>query len=103
MDVYTGKGGMLTGVARLEQEFREQLESRLREQAIEAKKKEIDRIRCMAQIETSSSEAQIEKATIELKNLKTEDEISQEARKCRELIRNGTTEEGSLPGQGVHS
>ena len=96
MDVYTGKGGMLTGVARLEQEYREQLENRQREQAIEVKKREIDRMRSSLQADVSTSESQIERAKIELSIMETEDKISQEARMRREAIRMSTSEEGKL-------
>jgi len=112
--IYTGKGGMLTGVARIEQEFREQLESRQREQAILEKKQEIIRLRSTLQTEISTSEAQIEKATLELRALENEDEISEKARKRRKLIRNNSTsagagrlqdhsDEGSQAGQEVRS
>ena len=90
MEVYTGKGGMLTGVARLEQELREQLEIRQRELSIAAKKQEINLLRSTLQTERTAAEAQIGKATIELGSLENENGISQIARKRREQIRNST-------------
>jgi circadian clock protein KaiC len=87
MDIYTGKGGMLTGVARLEQEYREQLELRQREQGIEAKKREIKRMRSSLESDLSALEAQIERATIELSIMETEDKIAQNARRRREEMR----------------
>jgi circadian clock protein KaiC len=86
-DIYTGTGGMLTGVARIEQEYREELEARQREQAILAKKKEIESMRSKLDMEASTVESLIEKAKNELSALEIEDEISEEARRRREGLR----------------
>jgi circadian clock protein KaiC len=106
MDVYTGKGGMLTGVARLEKEFRELLEARQHEQAIEIKKQELNQLRNAFQSQTFATEAQIKKTEIELKIMETENQISQEGLMRRESIRKNTKGEGSLdehPCEGSQS
>jgi circadian clock protein KaiC len=91
MEVYTGKGGMLTGVARLEQEYREELEAQHRKQEIESKKKEIQHLKSALQSDIASTESNIEKASIELDILEAEDQISQRARLLRESLRESTS------------
>ncbi len=91
-DIYTGGGGMLTGVARLEEEYREELEARKREQSITAKQQEIERLRAALQLDISASESEIKKAAVELNAIETENAISEEARKKRKMLRTGRDE-----------
>ncbi|MBD3345560.1 MAG: circadian clock protein KaiC [Chitinivibrionales bacterium] len=86
-DIYSGKGGMLTGVARQEQEIREQQEERQRQYEVEAKKKEIERMKASSKAERLALQARIDKAIVELENLKSEDVIFDKAREQREIMR----------------
>ncbi len=90
--LYSGRGGMLTGVARIEEEYREELEARQRKQKIEAQRRKVERLRSSLQMDISASESEIEKAAVELDAIETEDRISWEARKKRQSMRTGKNE-----------
>ncbi|MBD3422184.1 MAG: circadian clock protein KaiC [Chitinivibrionales bacterium] len=87
MQIYKGKGGMLTGVARLEQELEDQYAEQRREQAIEAKKRELERLRAQLKSKTDVSQSEIEKAKIELSILESEREIMHDSQNRRQSMR----------------
>jgi circadian clock protein KaiC len=91
IDIYSGKGGMLTGTARLEQESREKLETQQREELIHVKIKEIDRMQKKLEAEILSARANIDKAEAELLMLESENRSSLESEKQREKWRKRTS------------
>ncbi|SCZ62892.1 circadian clock protein KaiC [Thiohalomonas denitrificans] len=87
MPVYTGRGGMLTGVARQEQELREQFDQRKRDHEIEAKRREVRHRRAIFDAEKTATELQIDKADMELQALESDQQIAREAERKRQAMR----------------
>ncbi|MFP4363188.1 MAG: circadian clock protein KaiC [Spirochaetia bacterium] len=87
LDVYTGTGGMLTGVARQEQELREEYERRQRKRNILEKEEELEFLRSRDAAQRAEIEAQVRRAETELVDLKHEAEISLESDKQRKQMR----------------
>jgi circadian clock protein KaiC len=86
-DVYAGSGGVLTGVARQEQEASEAADSRRKHALIQAKRAEIARRRAELDAETDRLNAAIEQARIELCELEAEQASAEEARSIRNQMR----------------
>lgn len=70
VDVYVGGGGVLTGVARQEQEARERGAQVLRQQEIEGKVQEVGRLRAISQTEAVRQDTVIAAAEAELEGLR---------------------------------
>lgn len=86
-DLYVGTGGMMTGVARQEQEIREQVERRRREQEIVAKEREVERLRLAAEKQSAALQSDVQRAETELRILRFEEESALTARGQRGRMR----------------
>ncbi|MDM8527015.1 circadian clock protein KaiC [Anaerolineales bacterium HSG24] len=87
LDVYVGKGEVLTGVARQEKEAAEAIEDRLREQAIKKKEFEVNQKQIFVIGESARLEAELEADMIELNALRLEDERLIQGRNIRGSMR----------------
>lgn len=86
-DVYMGKGGMLTGVARQEQEALEEADSRRKGQQLRTKEREVEELRRWFEAENASMHAKLQNAEAELQSMRLDQQIQQEARTQRTAIR----------------
>ncbi len=86
-DVFMGKGGMLTGVARQEQQVREDSDRRRREQGLYAKEREIEELRRWFEAESASMHAKLTSAESELESMRLEQHAQQQARVQRTHMR----------------
>ncbi len=91
-DVFVGKGGVLTGAARQEQEAKEKLTLALELREIEVKEKEIIQKRAALQAHTASLNAEIEAAEAELGWLRLKSETAQKDRDIRGTMRGEETD-----------
>ncbi len=87
IDAYVGEAGVLTGTARKVQEARDRLTQLRQEALLKSKELELARVKAVMEAEMKRLQAEIENLTTELKALKMEQEISQEERRKRQLIR----------------
>ncbi|MDI6850122.1 MAG: circadian clock protein KaiC [Candidatus Saccharicenans sp.] len=87
IDAYVGEAGVLTGTARKVQEARDKLSKLRQESQIRSKELELARMQAVLEAERKKLEAEIANLTTELKALKVEQEIAQEERKKRQMIR----------------
>jgi circadian clock protein KaiC len=87
IDAYVGEAGVLTGTARKVQEARDRLTQLRQEALLKSKELELARVKAVMEAEMKRLLAEIENLTTELKALKMEQEISQEERRKRQLIR----------------
>lgn len=85
--VYPGRGGMLTGVARQEEEMREEREKREREHRIASKRKELERLQALLEAEVTARNALISKERMELQNMEREMNATDQARAQRGRMR----------------
>jgi circadian clock protein KaiC len=86
-DVYVGEGGVLTGVARQEQEAKEKLARLLKERELELKEQEIIQKRAALQAQTVNLNAEIKAAEAELAWLRLKSEVGQKGRDTRGTMR----------------
>jgi len=86
-DVYVGEGGVLTGAARQEQEAREAVERRHRQQVLRQKEAQIAQRRAAQEAQVAAMQAEIEAAEAELEALKLEEEVVQRGREVRAGMR----------------
>jgi circadian clock protein KaiC len=86
-DVYVGEGGVLTGVARQEQEAREAAERQRRQQMLQQKEAQITRRRAALEAQVAAMQAEIEAAEAELEALQLEEEVAQRSREVRAEMR----------------
>jgi circadian clock protein KaiC len=82
-DLYVGEGGVLTGVARQEQEAKEAIETRRRQLEIKHKEHEIKQKRAEMEAEIARRQAGLEAAETELKSLKLEESLTEDGRDRR--------------------
>jgi len=87
LDAYVGEAGVLTGTARKVQEARDRLAQLRQEALLKSKELELARVKAIMEAEMKRLQAEVESLTTELKALKMEQEISQEERRKRQLIR----------------
>jgi circadian clock protein KaiC len=87
LDAYVGEAGVLTGTARKVQEARDRLNQLRQEALLKSKELELARVKAIMEAEMKRLQAEVESLTTELKALKMEQEISQEERRKRQLIR----------------
>ncbi|MDI6698814.1 MAG: circadian clock protein KaiC [Candidatus Saccharicenans sp.] len=87
IDAYGGEAGVLTGTARKVQEARDKLSKLRQESQIRSKELELARMQAVLEAERKKLEAEMANLTTELKALKMEQEIAQEERKKRQMIR----------------
>lgn len=87
IDAYVGEAGVLTGTARKVQEARDRLTQLRQEALLKSKELELARVKAVMEAEMKRLQAEVESLTTELKALKMEQEISQEERRKRQLIR----------------
>jgi len=87
LDVYVGGGGVLTGVARQEQQAREEVEARRKMLEIELKKHNIKQKRAEMEAEFAIRRAELETAEAELKALQLDEGLVQEGRDIRGRLR----------------
>ncbi|MBF0227507.1 MAG: circadian clock protein KaiC [Desulfobacterales bacterium] len=86
-DVYIGKGSVLTGIARKEQEAKEEAEKRLRFQELSKLENEIEHRRSALKSYIDSVEAEIILKEEVLKGMKLEEEMNDEIRKVKASLR----------------
>ena len=87
LDAYVGEAGVLTGTARKVQEARDRLNQLRQEALLKSKELELARVKAIMEAEMKRLQAEVKSLTTELKALKMEQEISQEERRKRQLIR----------------
>ena len=104
-NLFGGEGGTLTGAARQEQELRQVLEKRRREQQRSTLELQIAQRRAARDAQLAELDAEIATAELELENLKLEEEIREAGRATRLRMRdtkaNGSQADGeraSAPG-----
>jgi len=102
MDVYIGKGGVLTGAARQEQEARESEESRARRHQIKQKERELIQKRALLEAQTASMQSEIEAAEGELEGLRLEQGELAEGREARAVMRGKDTNSARLKSAALH-
>jgi len=95
-DVFVGKGGVLTGTARQEQEAKEKFALALEQREFELKEKEIIQKRAALQAHTANLNAEIEAAEAELAWLRLKSEIAQKDRDIRGNMRGEETDSKRL-------
>jgi circadian clock protein KaiC len=93
-NLFGGEGGTLTGAARQEQELRQVLEKRRREQQRSALESQIAQRRATRDAQLAQLEAEIVRAELELENLELEEEIRDAGRATRLRMR-GTKANGN--------
>ena len=86
-DVYVGEGGVLTGVARQEQEAREAAEHRRRQQVLRQKEAQIAQRQAALEAQVAAMQAEIKAAEAELETLQLEEEVAQTGRGVRAGMR----------------
>ena len=82
-DVYVGAGGVLTGVARQEQEAREEAERMLKQQEIETKEQELAARRAALDADLARHRAEVTAAEAELEQLKLARRVREDDRVAR--------------------
>lgn len=93
LDVYVGEGGVLTGVARQEQEAKEAAELLLKQQEIHQKEKELVQMKATMEAEAVSQQSQIVAAEAALEQLK----------QAHDLVLNHRNNRGALRREDVNS
>ncbi len=88
-NVYSGEGGVLTGVARRVQETRDELDLRRTEMEIRYKEQALERHRTMLDSDHDRLQADVEAMKLELERLKLEYHIAAQARELRRQMRGG--------------
>ncbi|MCR4407475.1 MAG: circadian clock protein KaiC [Anaerolineae bacterium] len=86
-DAYIGPGGVLTGTARRVQEARDAFEARRREAEIQAKRREIARLKAAMETGKARFRARLEAAEAELADLERERDIERAEREVRARMR----------------
>ncbi|HBE20038.1 MAG TPA: KaiC 1 [Cyanobacteria bacterium UBA11149] len=79
IDVYLGKGSVLTGAARAIQEAKEKAASLKSQQEFERKRRELERKKAIAQSQITALQAQIETEEEELELMRQEEQLQQNA------------------------
>ncbi len=87
LDVYDGEGSVLTGVARKDQEARELLLHKQRNQSIKIQKQKINQIRAALEANTAKYLAEIQTSTVMLETLQEEADMWEKNRAQRSLLR----------------
>jgi circadian clock protein KaiC len=95
-NLFGGEGGTLTGAARQEQELRQVLEDRRRQQQRAALEAQIAQRRAARAAQLAELEAEITAAELELENLKLEEDVREAGRATRLRMR-GRDSNGSQP------
>jgi len=90
-DIYSGEGGVLTGVARRVQETRDALELQRAKMKIHYKTQELERHQIMLDSERARLQADVETLRLELERLKLEYDIAEQARNMRRHMRSSDT------------
>jgi circadian clock protein KaiC len=96
VDVYVGEGGVLTGVARHEQEAKEEAERVLKQQQIELKEREVARQRATMEAEAIRSQATLAAAETELEQLRLAQSVLTEERNVRAELRDEDADSSRL-------
>jgi circadian clock protein KaiC len=94
-DVYLGEGGVMTGVARQEQEAREAATRRYREQLLRQKEFQVSESQTALEAEIAARRAAIATAEAELATLRLEEDIVLKSRDIRARMRDRTPDAGS--------
>lgn len=90
-DVYVGEGGMLTGVARQEQEEKEAVKVRRKQSEFEYKEHSIKQKKAEMQAEIARRRAELEAAETELKSLRFEEAMVRVGHEERSMMRGENT------------
>ncbi len=98
-DAYIGPSGVLTGTARRVQEARDAFEARRREAEIQAKFREIARLRAALETGTARFSTRLEAAEAELAELERERDIERAEREVRARARGEEVGDGAPPSQ----
>ncbi len=97
LDVYVGEGGLLTGVARQEQEAKEAYEDQRRIAEIEAKERELAHLKASLDAESEKLRAAIEAAETDLAAYRLERDMALKGRAVRGKMRGADTTDAAAP------
>jgi circadian clock protein KaiC len=95
-DVYVGEGGVLTGVARQEQQAKEAVEARRRRLEMEHKEHDIKQKRAEMEAEIARRQAELDATETELKSLKLEESAIEQGRVARVKMRGKETGDAQI-------
>ncbi|MDM8535555.1 circadian clock protein KaiC [Desulfobacterales bacterium HSG17] len=87
LEVYVGKGGVLTGTERQEQEIKEETERRRMKKELERKKSELAMKKTALAASTSALNAEMDVLRVELETMKMEGDLWEKSRSLRAKIR----------------
>lgn len=87
VDVYVGEEGVLTGVARQEQEAKDAAEARRSQRVLALKERDVARMRKVIEAQTAKLNAELGLAEAELESLQVEAQTVQKGRDERRLMR----------------
>lgn len=94
VDIYSGEGGLLTGIARKDEETKETNRKQKILQQIKVKKSDLNQKRAALEATTAKYLAEIEVVRLELESMELENKMNEQNRKVRQIMRD--------PSAGAH-